>query len=266
MDSLYQENYKEFKELFNQLSYKHDAREVFSDLVKMCAIAIYNSFAKNEIFEQEYLNTIKKYSKEEQVIFPKMFGNIIMMCQCNSELKDVLGEFYEKEKFCNERTSQFFTPRHISDFMAKITADKENILKIVNERGYVGMSEPCCGSGRMILSYAKAMSELDINYQENLLVHATDIVEASCYITYIQLSLYGIPAIVFCGDTLAMKMKFQMETPLFFLNYYKFRDNNRRHNCEQDNDEISDVDNFDNQTKNILNEVTIKGNNQFCLW
>lgn len=266
MNSVYVENYNEFKEYFNELSSKYDAREVFADLMKMCAIAIYNSFAKNEEFEIRYLDTIKKYSKEAQQVFPKMFANIIMMCQNNTELKDVLGEFYEKEKFCNTRTGQFFTPTHISDFMAKVVADKESTLKMIEERGYVGMSEPCCGSGRMVLSYAKAMSELGINYQECLLVHATDIVEVSCYITYIQLSLYGIPGIVFCGDTLSMKMNFKMETPFYFLQYYKFRNNNKKSSSYKENKEITEEVDSNNQIENILNEVTIKGNNQFCLW
>lgn len=266
MNSVYQQNYNEFKEYFNKLSSEYNDREVFSDLMKMCAIAIYNSFAKNQEFERKYLDTIKKYSKDAQQIFPKMFGNIIMMCQNNMELKDFLGEFYEKEKFCNAKTGQFFTPIHISDFMAKIVADKETTLKMIEKKGYVGMSDPCCGSGRMALSYAKAMLDLGINYQDCLLVHATDIVEVSCYITYIQLSLYGIPAIVFCGDTISMKMNFAMQTPFYFLQYYKFSNNNKSDCCNENNYETMENVDLDNQTKNILNEVTIKGNNQFCLW
>ena len=40
---------------------------------------------------------------------------------------------------------------------------------------------------------------------------------------YIQLALYGVPAIVRCGNTLTQEMRFKMETPLFFLHYSKFR-------------------------------------------
>lgn len=69
----------------------------------------------------------------------------------------------------------------------------------------------------MILSFAKALQKRHINYQQNLLVEATDISDVCAYMTYIQLSLYGIPAIVYCGDTYSQKMRFKMETPLFFL-------------------------------------------------
>ena len=55
----------------------------------MCAISIYNAFSKNEEMEQEYLRTIKSYSKEEQNLFPKMFGELIMMYEETDEITDI---------------------------------------------------------------------------------------------------------------------------------------------------------------------------------
>ena len=75
----------------------------------------------------------------------------------------------------------------------------------------------------LVLSYARALQKRDINYQECLLVDVTDISDICVYMTYIQLALYGVPAIVRCGNTLTQKMRFKMETPLFFLHYSKFR-------------------------------------------
>lgn len=122
----------------------------------------------------------------------------------------------------------------------------------------------------MILSFAKALEKRHINYQQDLLVEATDISDVCVYMTYIQLSLYGIPAVVYCGDTLSQKMRFKMETPLYFLQYWKFRkfytqsNQPEQEKIEQNNNQIIIEKPIENQ--NLFKEVTIKGNRQISLW
>ena len=106
------------------------------------------------------------------------------------------------------------------------------------------------------------MQKRDINYQQNLLVIANDISDVCAYMTYIQLSLYGIPAIVYCGDALSQKMRFKMETPLYFLQYWKFRNFNKQ-SFEKSEVEPNQMDSF---TDNSIKEVLIKGNYQISLW
>lgn len=123
------------------------------------------------------------------------------------------------------------------------------------------------GAGGMILSMAKALKKKDVNYQQDLLVIATDLSEVCAYMSYIQLSLYGIPAIVYCGDTLSQKMRFKMETPLFFLQYWKFKN---FYNCPEENQQEETTQKIiinkpiENQT--LYKEVTVKGNCQISLW
>ncbi len=122
----------------------------------------------------------------------------------------------------------------------------------------------------MILSFAKALEKRHINYQKDLLVEATDISDVCVYITYIQLSLYGIPAIVYCGDALSQKMRFKMETPLYFLQYWKFRkfytqfNEQEQEEIEQNNNKIIVEKTIENQ--NLFKEVMVKGNTQISLW
>lgn len=122
----------------------------------------------------------------------------------------------------------------------------------------------------MILAFAKSLDKHDINYQQQLLVEATDISDICVYMTYIQLSLYGIPAVVHCGDTLTQKMRFKMETPFFFLNYWKFRKFYTQSN-EKEPKEIEEHKNkiiIDKPVENkiILKETIVKGNCQITLW
>jgi len=260
MDSAYETYLKEFKSAFHYLSAKHGGQRIFHDFVKMCAIALYNPFAKNQELEKEYLNTINYYQKEERDMFPKMLGKLVMMYDTTDEMTDILGEFYEREYLSNKILQQFFTPMHIAKFMAEITTENEEELKeIIEENGFIRMDEPTCGSGVMILGLASALKRRNINYQRDVLVYANDISDTCAYMTYIQLSLYGIPAIVTCGNALTNEVIFKMETPFFFTNYIKFRKAFLRTAEDEETKKIT-------INKNIFKEHTVKGNCQISLW
>lgn len=118
----------------------------------------------------------------------------------------------------------------------------------------------------MILSFAKALEKRNINYQQDLLVEATDISDVCAYMTYIQLSLYGIPAVVYCGDSLSQNIRFKLETPLFYLQYWKFRKMYMQEN-EDTYEIVNETKKIQiNDKPKIYNEVIIKGNNQLSLW
>ena len=69
----------------------------------------------------------------------------------------------------------------------------------------------------LVLSYARALQKRDINYQECLLVDVTDISDICVYMTYIQLSLLGIPAIVEHMNTLSLEKYSTWKTPGYYL-------------------------------------------------
>ena len=117
----------------------------------------------------------------------------------------------------------------------------------------------------LVLAYAKVLNEHNIDYQKNLFIDVTDISSTCVYMTYIQLALYGVPAIVRCGNTLTQEMRFKMETPLFFLHYSKFRKFYMKNQNEiKENTVVIDKSKITNQ--NLFKEVTIKGNCQITLW
>lgn len=260
MNSEYEKYLKELKDMFHQLASRYGKQEIFHDFVKMCAIAIYNPIVKNEEIEKDYLTTINKYKKDEQALFPKMFAKLILMYQYSNEIRDILGEFYEHENLSDKVLQQFFTPMHIAGFMAEISADTgEEFRDLIKRDGYIKMIEPTCGSGVMILGLLKALKKRGINYQEDVLIYANDIDITCTYMTYIQLSLYGISAIVSCGNTLTGEERFRMETPLYFRNYFKFRKPKPKSKSVKEIKKIV-------INENLFKEHTIKGNSQFSLW
>lgn len=120
----------------------------------------------------------------------------------------------------NARTGQFFTPYHVSQMMTEITfVDSKDIDK----QDIITLSEPCCGSGGMIIAYAETMKKHNINFQERLFVEAIDIDEMCFQMAYLQLSLYGIPARVLLGDTIAYKFSKMLYTPMYFINGFSWK-------------------------------------------
>lgn len=121
----------------------------------------------------------------------------------------------------NANKGQFFTPYSVSKMMSEINiVDIENQLA---EKDFITMHEPCSGSGGIIIAFAETLKEQGYNYQNQMYVEAIDIDELCFMMTYIQLSLYGIPAKVILGDSLALKFQKTLYTPLYFLNGFHWK-------------------------------------------
>lgn len=203
--------------------------DVFSDFVELGAISIANSFKNgSDVWkkrERQYLNTIGKYKPDEQKLFTEMFSDLVMaldheVSQCGA-LTDILGELYHALELHNKYKGQFFTPQHVCDMMSKIIAG--NLKNQLAEKGYISLCEPCCGSGAMIIGFANTMREQHLNYSAQLFVEATDVDLKCVYMCYLQLSLYGIPAVVIHGNSLTLEEWSQWLTPVFIWNGWSQR-------------------------------------------
>lgn len=185
-----------------KLSGKYTTYTVFTDWVKIVALSIANSstLVHDKIWrqrEEQYLQVINKYSKEEQSILADMMGKLITAFE--NETYDILGEIYMEAECGNKSTGQFFTPYHVSELCAGMLLEN----KIKKDKGQITINEPSCGGGGMIIAYLNLLKKQGINYQENVKVVAQDIDWNSVYMCYTQLSLLGVKAIVCQGDTLA---------------------------------------------------------------
>lgn len=141
---------KEFINAYDAICMRHDRLNVFSDFVKICAISIYNAFAQNQEMEKEYLRTINSYNKEEQSLFIKMFSELIMMFEESKEVVDLLGPIYMDTKSKDRKLGQVFTPEHVAELLARIAmGDEKSFKNQIEKNGFVTVSEPACGSGRI---------------------------------------------------------------------------------------------------------------------
>lgn len=196
---------KQFLKVFNQLAYRHRAWDVWRDFIIIFACSISNSVDKSHYEEREkrYLRIIKKYNKREQEQFPQLAAYVVTALDENPE-EDFLGSIFMELDLGNKSTSQFFTPYHICELMAKVT--EEDIAAVVKSKGYVVINDPCCGAGATLIAAVnearKQLEKENLNFQNHVLVVAQDIDETVALMCYIQLSLLGVAAYIKVGNSL----------------------------------------------------------------
>lgn len=78
---------------FKKLLYRHQAWEVWSDFCALSACAIANAVDKRhyQTREKMYLDTIKRYNKQEQEVFPVLFAETVLELERNPD-QDFLGK------------------------------------------------------------------------------------------------------------------------------------------------------------------------------
>ena len=189
---------------------KYSPYQVFTDWITLSALSIQNSCTifYDEIYlarEELYMNIANKYSKDDMTRFADMLGALALMLE--EEIKDVLGYVYMKSGCGNKNTGQFFTPYHLAYLTAKIIIDNQlshfgENDEINGENDEIKINEPSAGGGAMVIAACQVAKEHGIDYQRRLRITAQDLDYNGVYMTYIQLSLLGVKAVVVQGDTL----------------------------------------------------------------
>lgn len=204
----------------------------FEHFLIMLATAVSNRFSKDSASagerEARYLEVIHKYKREDVNRFVEAATELIMALEdcigqkclrVNSPVLseigfeaqfpikgtkphfgDVLGEIFNEMHLNERHGGQIFTPNFAADIMANVTLTDDFISSEVKRNGFIVIQEDCCGSGVITLNALNRLIELGVNPQRQSLVVANDIDERCVLMTYIQLSFYGIPAVVIQKD------------------------------------------------------------------
>lgn len=187
--------------MIQEISGSQSPYQVFSDFVTMLAISIANAstFHRDKVWqdrEKRYCDIANKYKEPELLKMVEIKEELV--ASFDEKMGDILGEVYMESGAGNKYTGQFFTPFHVSEMTAAISIPKDyHGEKVLN------LHEPSAGAGGMIIASAKILRDMGLNYQKCMKVVAQDLDWLAVYMCYVQLSLYGIDAIVVQGDTLA---------------------------------------------------------------
>ena len=227
------EEYKQsFIKTFNELSYRHNAWQVWNDFIFMAACAISNAVDKAHFEEREkqYLSVAKKYSKEEGVLFPKMLSYVVMALELNPN-QDFLGSIFMALGLGNKNSGQFFTPYHICELMAEITMD--GIAERVKKDGYVSINDCCCGAGATLIAASnvarRKLYKENLNFQNHICIVGQDIDQMVGLMCYIQISLLGMAGYVKIGNALTEPIEEDDDktnhwyTPMYFSDVWAMR-------------------------------------------
>ena len=206
-------------ELFKKLSDaagKYRISDLFRDFLRYSACYISN--ISESVHGPERGSQIKELLQKYEGHFDlhECLQLLVKAIQQNMEagiLRDTLGRIFECINLSNAATGQFFTPEHICRLMVKITMDEERL----NDSGPITVTEPCIGSGRMLLAFANEVQDKGYNYCDKMVALAVDIDITCVFMSYIQLSLYGVPAVLVHGNSLMVEEWSRWYTPAYIL-------------------------------------------------
>ena len=207
--------------MIDEVGRRHDRRIVFRDFVTMSAVALSKlDLRQAEAREELYMQTVRKYSREEAATIKAMFTELVEGMHVSP--RDILGEIYMQLELGNSRMGQFFTPHHICRLMAEITMSDEIVEKVA-KYGFVTVNEPASGSGATIIAMMLAMQERGLNYQRHVHVTAIDLDSTAAMMAYVRLSLMHVPAVIVHGNTLSLEEYSHWYTPAHIMDGWNAR-------------------------------------------
>ena len=218
------ETHKELLDTFRQLGNRYGVFAVFEDFLAMYAIAISNSVDRYHYEEREaqYMRIVQKYDRQELEQLVALAGLLLQEIELqNGFPADILGPVFHELELHNKYTGQFFSPQPICDAIAQMSVGRG---KPDNGKDYIRVMEPACGSGAMVLAAAGALKQQGNNYQQGMIAVCVDIDFKCVCMTYIQLALHGIPAIVIHGNTLTVEETSRWYTPMYFMGQWYWRE------------------------------------------
>lgn len=135
------------------------------------------------------------------------------------QISDLLGNAYAEMGLAG-KMGQDFSPDSISEILSHITLPDGCKLP---KAGFFTILEPACGSGILALGTAQRIADLGFNPCLHMAMQASDIDLRCVYMTYVQLSLHGFPAVVIHGDTLTLKEYSRWYTPAYIMGKWVWR-------------------------------------------
>lgn len=207
---------KNFVKLIEEIDCRYRTFEKFSDFCNLAFYSLANSVYKSDSLEQKYMSIIRKYNREDANNFAQLLGITIAALEENPD-QDFLGQLYMELEIGNPRCGQYFTPYILTEGMAKLNC--QNIDEIIQEKGYITVQEPACGSGAMMIALRNLMVSKDLG-TNNLFVQCID-VDFLCFcMCYIQLSLLGVAGEIIHGNSLSRECFLRAYTIPYFASQF----------------------------------------------
>lgn len=203
----------ELVEEIRKLSSSEGLNTVFTTFLEITATSIAAQMDPANAAERKkrYQEIARKIKPESLTSYARMFALLYLTIrEHENDPCDILGDIYHELRLNNEWNGQFFTPDNICRMMAQII---NPVDEFTDKEKPVTINEPTCGSDTMIIGAIWAMQRQNFDYRHKAFFVAQDIDIRCVWMAYIQLSLYGIPAVVIHGNTLTVEEWSRWYTP-----------------------------------------------------
>ncbi len=215
----------EIIKLIDRSSYSVGKSKLISDVFACGALAVSNlvDLTQYDKREEKYKHIMNGYMPKERELIAELFSKIFALLSSvtydDGAFSDYLGELFMKCNQGNKGAGQFFTPYHISSLMAKISIMKADVI----QNDIISISDPCSGGGGMLIAALDVLkNDYNVNYAAHYFMQASDIDIRCVHMTYLQLALAGVPAIVCHQNTLTNELWSVWKTPAFIFQYHRF--------------------------------------------
>ena len=211
----------EIIKLIDRSSYGVGKSKLISDVFACGALAVSNLVNLAQYYKQ-IMNVYQPKERELIVqVFSKIFALLSSVTYDNGRFDDYLGDLFMRCNQGDKKAGQFFTPYHISHFMAKSSLANIDVKSEPNE--FLSISDPCSGGGGLLMAALDVLkNDYNINYTHHCYMEASDIDIRCVHMTYLQLALAGVPAIVCHQNTLTNERWSVWKTPAFIFQYPRF--------------------------------------------
>lgn len=180
--------------------------EVWRDWIEMAALSLSQSADRRGSVwkdrEETYLRAAGRYDADQLRTMAEMLGELVLIFEDGGP-RDVLGELFQELELASKWAGQFFTPVSLAEAMARMML--EDASKRIEERGWISISDVAVGAGALPIGAVKALLEMGYGPQ-HAVFFGQDVDAKAVHMAYVQLSLLGVPAVLFCADTLRRPM------------------------------------------------------------
>ncbi len=222
----------EIIKLIDRSSYSVGKSKLISDVFACGALAVSNlvDFTQFDEREEQYKQIMNGYQPKEREliaeIFCKIFALLSSVTYDDGAFDDYLGKLFMHCNQGNKGTGQIFTPYHVSKLMAKIMINGDT----AKQKDIFSVYDPCSGGGGLLMAALDVLkNDYNVNYTHHCFMQAGDIDIRCVHMTYLQLALAGVPAIVCHQNTLTNELWSVWKTPAFIFQYPRFCKYDIRH-------------------------------------
>lgn len=199
--------------------------QTFSDFLHYCALLL--SAYTDPVHAEYRLKALEKlktsYKDDEWEAFHQGFIDLCGTFMHNIEYgiyEDLFAIPFFQIGATSSTLKQDFSPADIGKLIGAISIPSQLSLP---EEGFFSLGDHACGSGTLLLAGVQQFANAGYNPSEQLVIQAADLDARCVHMTYLQLSLYGIPAVIVQGNTLSLKEYDRWYTPLYLWKKWIWR-------------------------------------------